>query len=294
MTRKLILLDLKNYQEKLKWLIPIYLLIQLFALLFRLFRISILAGAAYWLAIAATVILLPLSLVIVILRYYKNFYSDEAYLTHTLPVTARQKYHAKLMSGFLLYLLATVLTAAGVLLAALSAGIADGRGIKAIRDTFAAISHWSSFLGFSSLFFSILLIVIWLFLYFWSFFVFSFCISLGMSRKLARFGLGAPLLVFIAYYFLNQIAKLIAFLFIPLSYRISYLDSVFSGEIKFVMPFYRLLEIARQGSGTNWLVALEGADGYFDFGLGLFILFFLFMLFSYFFTQKLLQRIDLR
>lgn len=46
--------------------------------------------------------------IIILMRFYKNFFTDEGYLTFTLPVTANEQLIAKVVSGFAWEIIATL------------------------------------------------------------------------------------------------------------------------------------------------------------------------------------------
>ena len=65
-----------------------------------------------------------LTIILVFLRYYKNFYSDEGYLTFTLPVKKTELINSKLIMG-ILSSLATILVIAFDVLIILCVGFSD-------------------------------------------------------------------------------------------------------------------------------------------------------------------------
>jgi hypothetical protein len=296
MIKKLIALDLRTYRAWLKWALPIYLLLQISALAFKGLNIPALGGIAHVIAIIATALLIPIALLMGLTNYYRSFYTNQGYLTHTLPVTPGQRYHAKLFSGFILYAAATILTLAGAIVAVLAAGLAAGTGFQAVSDGFRMIGSWPYILGLSPVTGWLLAAIVWVLIYLDSFAVYSFCISLGMGRRLARYGIGGPFLVYLIYYIVDQIGGLVSFLFIPLSYRFSFINGVIESKIVTVMPFRQLREIGLTDNITDNMSFEEGIEylGHVDFGLGIFIFMFAFMIFSYFFTKRQLGRVNLR
>ena len=72
-----------------------------------------LIGIYYIGLIAANVI----TLVYLVMRYYRNLYSQEGYLTFTLPVTTQQIINAKVISGYLWELLDVICTFASLFIA---------------------------------------------------------------------------------------------------------------------------------------------------------------------------------
>ncbi len=178
----------------------------------------------------------------------------------------------------------------------MAAGLAAGTGFQAVSDGFRMIGSWPYILGLSPVTGWLLAAIVWVLIYLDSFAVYSFCISLGMGRRLARYGIGGPFLVYLIYYIVDQIGGLVSFLFIPLSYRFSFINGVIESKIVTVMPFRQLREIGLTDNITDNMSFEEGIEylGHVDFGLGIFIFMFAFMIFSYFFTKRQLGRVNLR
>lgn len=57
--------------------------------------LSIITFGVYALGFASSII----TLIFILMRYYKNFFTDEGYLTFTLPVTPHELLWTKLISG---------------------------------------------------------------------------------------------------------------------------------------------------------------------------------------------------
>ncbi len=76
------------------------------------------------LAVIGIVIFFTLSEILVLVRFYKNFYSDEGYLTFTLPVKKSQLLNSKLVMSLVFYVASTIVLAFDALLM-LALGFAD-------------------------------------------------------------------------------------------------------------------------------------------------------------------------
>ena len=74
-----------------------------------------------------------MSMVLIFLRFYRNFFSDEGYLTFTLPVHRHTLLNSKIISGMLLYLATTVVIGAGLFI---TAAIAN-------HEYFFSIDFWN-------------------------------------------------------------------------------------------------------------------------------------------------------
>lgn len=69
-------------------------------------------------AFTSYTVMFILSMVLIFLRFYRNFFSDEGYLTFTLPVHRHTLLNSKIISGMLLYLATTVVIGAGLFIIA--------------------------------------------------------------------------------------------------------------------------------------------------------------------------------
>ncbi|HHV43028.1 MAG TPA: hypothetical protein GXX72_09390 [Clostridiaceae bacterium] len=308
MLGKLIKLDLRTYRAQLKWVLPIYGLLLLSSLIVKGLGIPYLGEIAHAFSIIGTVLVIPAALILGLIHYYRHFYTNQGYLTHTLPVTASQRYHSKFVSGFILYLLATVITFFGVNIAVLAKSLGSGQGFSALGDMYTTMFAWHDKVGFNPIWIWLLLLVFWFFIYLYFFAIYSFSISVGMGRRLARFGVGGPILVYIVLYIFYQITALLAFLFLPLSLRLQ-IDmtaiteniTTYSDVVKLSlvnsMPIKRFVELGMMGSKFGDDVPPEivfGNGGYIDIGLGIFLVMLAVIIFSYFFTKYRLSRVDLR
>jgi hypothetical protein len=61
-------------------------------------------------------VMFVLSMVLIFLRFYRNFFTDEGYLTFTLPVHRHTLLNSKIISGMLLFLATTVVIGGGFFL----------------------------------------------------------------------------------------------------------------------------------------------------------------------------------
>lgn len=81
--------------------------------------LSMLFGLSMFLYVAIIVAIAVMSLVIIIQRFYKNLFTDEGYLMHTLPVAAWQHIVAKLVIALLWALVCTVVIILSILIISL-------------------------------------------------------------------------------------------------------------------------------------------------------------------------------
>ncbi len=93
MVRKLIKYDFSSY---LKLLLPVQLILLGIAALNRIIQLfedgsstvyNIVFGSSVFLYVVSIIIAIVLTFVVSIVRFYQGMYSNEGYLSHTLPVT---------------------------------------------------------------------------------------------------------------------------------------------------------------------------------------------------------------
>ncbi len=113
MVKKLLKYEFIYYIRTFALFLPIVLLFGIVARISRFFDednvlSQIAVNSSFTILGAATVALLSLSVIIAVVRFYKNMYSAEGYLTFTLPVTNREHIFVKLLVAFLCQLLCVV------------------------------------------------------------------------------------------------------------------------------------------------------------------------------------------
>lgn len=294
MLGKLMSLDLKSYRAQLKLVTPIYFLLIASAFVLKFLRIPLLGDFAHGLGFLATLLLIPAALAMGLIHYYRHFYTNQGYLTHTLPVTPQARYHAKLYSGFILFAVATVYALIGGFVLLLANGVADPIGSLYVRETLYDIANWPKVFSLHPVVGWLLLFLTWLLIYLYAYAAYSVSISVGMGKRLSRFALGGPVLAYIGYYVVNQVVGLAAFLFVPLSLRISLVSNQLVFRFVTTMPYEQLKTLSVFEDSHTVEDAITQVGGYFDFGFGLVIFLLLMMVASYFITNYQLKRINLR
>lgn len=78
--------------------------------------LSAATSVAYFLAYGCYCGMIILTLVLLFVRFFKNFFSDEGYLTFTLPVTRKDLLNSKVITGFVAMAAATVVCCLGMLI----------------------------------------------------------------------------------------------------------------------------------------------------------------------------------
>ena len=104
MVKKLIKPEFIYYLRTMGICLPIVLFIGVMTRVFRLFEnghivTDIVIGSSVLVLVVACISLIVLSGVVGVVRFYKNMYSSEGYLTFTLPVTNAQHIFVKLLAA---------------------------------------------------------------------------------------------------------------------------------------------------------------------------------------------------
>lgn len=171
-----------------------------------------------WFRITSSVLLLifgfaiiVVTFVVIVLRFYKNLYSDEGYLMFTLPVKPQLLLVSKAIVGFCWMLLSTI-----AFVAALSLSL-YGFGIEG--NLFTNIMKELEKYGLQNAIYPIIGLIILQLLYLLG----QIYFSITMSNRPAFQGLGAAsaFLVFIATYIILQIVEAVFTVFAPISLKVS-------------------------------------------------------------------------
>ncbi|WIF88829.1 hypothetical protein [Acholeplasma laidlawii] len=117
MMKKLYKWDLIHYFNQLKWVFLGTLFVTALAAIFKTFSdtniiLGSLYNTAFIMSIAGIIIGLVYSFFAIFQRYYNTILKDEAYFTHTLPISKGKILLSKVLSGFSLFLIAILVAAA--------------------------------------------------------------------------------------------------------------------------------------------------------------------------------------
>ncbi len=76
--------------------------------------------------------------ILILVRFYQNFFTDEAYLTFTLPVKRSTLFNSKLLCSFIFNIATALITiiAVGVMLAIAPGGMVGGSALEAMFNSF--------------------------------------------------------------------------------------------------------------------------------------------------------------
>lgn len=284
MLRKLITYDCKMYRRTVKSALLIYALFLLTGVTFQLVQIPFLSAFALPLSYGATIFLIPCAILLGIVHYYRHLYTNQGYLTHTLPVSPSQRYYSKLISSLLLYVLASLMAIAGFLLLMWAGG-----NFSSVLDAYYQGGMMiTASLGLREWVFWLLIAVAWLWVFFSSFALYSFCITVGMGRKLANFGRLGPVVVYIGIYMASLLLLIPGYFFIPLSLRL-----IHNGGMAVVAELpTNILNFFGKDLGLSEI--LEKSGGIFKMGLGILIIQFVITLTEFVIAKRQMNEVNLR
>lgn len=166
-----------------------------------------------FLAIAVTVLYVPVIQVLFAVDYWQSSYSRTGYFTQTLPVRGGTIFGAKLLFGITVTIVGLLVT---LVLAAIAwAGQATMAGENA--NPFSAAGQvWSLIVDVASPTVIVLGIALLLFSYGTWLIQMLFSASIGGESRFNRLGLAGPVVVFIGVYVVMQILLFISILVVPL------------------------------------------------------------------------------
>ena len=196
-------------------------------------------------SIAAYILIVEL---LVLYRYYQNFFTDEAYLTFTLPVKRRTLFNSKLINAFIWSLAnIAVVTAAVLIIMAFAPLNEDGTGslllfifdslFKTIGQIFELFDAWAYLYTLEAL-------LIALFSTVFSTLLIYACITLGCTM-VKKYKL---LMAILVYYMVNMAISIMSYvgsivMSIITTMSIQILATYSEGQIK-VIVFFALMAIA--------------------------------------------------
>ncbi len=160
-------------------------------------------GLYYIGIIAANVV----TIIYLVIRYYKNLYTSEGYLTFTLPVKTDMIIHSKVITGAVWLFLSYICTIISIII--VGSGFVKTMNVPK-EELMAAFTEMSSFMGFTDPGFRILLILMFLITPVVGVLCMYFCISIGQLWQNHKI-LGAVLCI-IGLHIFNQLVSQAAFL----------------------------------------------------------------------------------
>lgn len=161
-----------------------------------------------------------IAFVLVIWRYYKNLYSPEGYLTHTLPVHPSQLLWSKLLVGFVWTALSYLVGAAVFVCVMMADFLKSADQLTEISNLYHSILVQTGLDKYEAAMWAFIIIMMLLSIVMLLTEAY-FAITVGNLSKLHSLGIGGPILVYFAEYISLQIVATAAIMFVPLGIRIT-------------------------------------------------------------------------
>jgi hypothetical protein len=155
--------------------------------------------------------LVIITFVVIVMRFYKNLYSNEGYLMFTLPVKPQQLLASKVIVAFTWIITSFIVFIGALCVSLYSLGV-DSSELTIIIDEFKKY-------GLEKAIFIIIPLILLSILYLLSQIFFS--ITVANRPALHGMGIGAGFLVFFVSYVILQILHSLATVFVPLSLEIN-------------------------------------------------------------------------
>jgi hypothetical protein len=205
-------------------IIPFVYLVTIFLALVHIITNRFNLGAISKISLVLMVIMcfaqVAITFVLLIWRYYKNLYSNEGYLTHTLPVHPSLLLWSKLIVSFVWTLLSYLVGAAVVAAVFLSDIVESSDKFGALSKAYNEILAVTGMVNlqpalWTAVAFFVVVSIVLLYAEMY------FAITVGSLSKLHSLGIGGPILIYFAEYVVLQIINTIVTLFVPLGIRIT-------------------------------------------------------------------------
>ena len=239
MVRKLFKYEIKSY---LRILLPINLIILAVAVFGRIIQFfesdstvyDIVFGSSMFGLFAGAAVLLVMTVIVVIVRFYKNLFTSEGYLSFTLPVTESQHIAVKLITALLFEFFAVVTL---ILSAAI---MTSGETLVEIIKAIAYLLK--SLMGEIGAHLPIYIIEIALLILasaVYNILLYYTCICIGQRAKKNRIFIAV--LVYFAYYAIVQIISTVAVIVAALSASTGIYETLLSWIIDYPFTFMHAL-----------------------------------------------------
>ena len=203
MVRKLFKYEFRSY---LRTMIPLYVIILAIAMFGRIVQFFESDSIVYDIAFSSSVVafamgaitLVIMTEIIGVVRFYKNLYTSEGYLTFTLPVTSSQHIFVKLAT-----LVIFSIFALAVLIASVATITAGDVLVEIIRTVSYIVTKLHEAYGADFYILAAEMLLLMLVVTVYTILLYYTCISIGQKAKKNRIFMA--ILVYFAYYIIEQI-----------------------------------------------------------------------------------------
>ncbi len=202
MVKKLFKHELISYSRILIPVFGIMLLLSIFLRALQLFEnesvfYGIVFGFSVFAFVLACIACLFITLVLSVIRFYRNLYTSEGYLTFALPVTNTQHLWIKIITPLLFQITAFITVCVSALIA---------MGGELVSEIFKAVAYLLGYVDISAIHIVLYILeflVLLIISYCGETLLFYSCISIGQTRKKNR--VGFAVIVYVIYMVIVQI-----------------------------------------------------------------------------------------
>ena len=185
-------------------------------------------------------------ILLMIIRDYHNFYGKRAYLTHSFPASAKELFLSRILYYLLSNLCITLYTFLQTyfLYRTVIYPKISPIDLQQVYQYVKPLLGWFILYGISATFLSV--------------FMGMAINTLGAGRKLQRFGVGGPLLIYLLLSTITQIFTILATIFFPLSLKITIANTSLSYSLvkQNMFSFYSKNFFDNQHASTDLLIGI--------------------------------------
>ena len=172
-----------------------------------------------WLSVTSMIFLLLLAVgqvlvtyVVIITRYYRSLYTDEGYLTHTIPVRAGSLLGSKVLTSFVWIIISIFISIVVFVVMLIYFSKANGSSIGELYNEIQALIGFetmdiviAALIGFVFVSFSILMQLAQMF----------FAMSFGSLARFQKLSIAGPIICYLILNFVLEMLIMVAMVFIP-------------------------------------------------------------------------------
>ena len=212
MLSKLFKYEIKDTVRSFSILFAVIFLLGVVSTIAHFSKISVFNVTSSVLLIIASIALPVVTLVMIIIRYYKNMFGNEGYLMFTLPVKSHQLLISKAVTSVVWMILAGAAAVAALLLGLYYLGVVD---ISLLKEIWGEISKYNLDKFVLALIPILLLSTAWLICQIF------FSITLSNVRPFSNMGPAGAFVIFIVVYIVGSIVESVFAIIAPFSITIS-------------------------------------------------------------------------
>ena len=247
MLRKLLKYEIKDTAR----FIPFFYLI---AVLFAVMALIAKQIGIDWFKVTSSIVLILVGIsiviitfVIIVIRFYKNLYTNEGYLMFTLPVKPQKLLASKTIVAFSWIIISFIVSIGSVCVSLFCLGVDYSEFEKIINELEKYGLDKVIYLIIPLMCLSIIYLLSQIF----------FAITVANISAFHKIGGGAAFLVFLATYVGLQIVQTVASIFVPLSIQLNITDKISASlSTKNMLGF--MLESIKGVEPTNLIIGLGG------------------------------------